>query len=194
MCRLGWACVLCPSQVRVTQATRCLLSAHSPGVVHLMASPAPAAQFPGWAVGVPSQVHCVSLLGSWSLAATLLVDVNSPGSQEDLVSNWEPAHSLVRECHLWGLDCTFPAGCCPPAFLPLAGDGLLCCRLTLFWYSLSPLFCEQGQQCLRLGLFVGNFSLSLFFSLSFWLSHSLACYLTLAPSECPQGIQAWSLP
>ena len=28
---------------------------------------------------------------------TLLVDVNHPGSQEDLVSNWEPALSLVEE-------------------------------------------------------------------------------------------------
>ena len=30
----------------------------------------------------------------------------------------------------------------------------------------------------------------LFSSLSLWLSHSLSCYLTLAPSDCPQGIQA----
>ena len=36
-------------------------------------------------------------LGSCSLAATLLADVNHPGSQEDLVSNWEPAHSLVED-------------------------------------------------------------------------------------------------
>ena len=35
--------------------------------------------------------------GSWSLAATLLADVNHPGSQEDEVSNWEPAHSLVED-------------------------------------------------------------------------------------------------
>ena len=28
---------------------------------------------------------------------TLLVDVNHPGSQEDLVSNWEPSHCLVEE-------------------------------------------------------------------------------------------------
>ena len=28
---------------------------------------------------------------------TLLADVNHPGSQEDLVSNWEPAHSLVED-------------------------------------------------------------------------------------------------
>ena len=29
--RLGWACVLCPSQVRAAQATRCLGNAVSPG-------------------------------------------------------------------------------------------------------------------------------------------------------------------
>jgi len=28
---------------------------------------------------------------------TLLADVNCLGSQEDLVSNWEPAHSLVED-------------------------------------------------------------------------------------------------
>ena len=28
---------------------------------------------------------------------TLLADVNSPGSQEDLVNNWEPAHSFVED-------------------------------------------------------------------------------------------------
>ena len=29
--RLGWACILCPSQVGAAQATRCLVSALSPG-------------------------------------------------------------------------------------------------------------------------------------------------------------------
>ena len=28
---------------------------------------------------------------------TLLADINRPGSQEDLVSNWEPAHSLMED-------------------------------------------------------------------------------------------------
>ena len=28
---------------------------------------------------------------------TLLTDVNCPGSQEDLVSNWEPAGCLVKD-------------------------------------------------------------------------------------------------
>ena len=37
------------------------------------------------------------LLWGADLAATLLVDVNHPGSQEDLVSNSEPACSLVED-------------------------------------------------------------------------------------------------
>ena len=44
-----------------------------------------------------SQVCHVSPLGSWSQAVTLLAHVNRPGSQEDIVSNWEPAHSLVED-------------------------------------------------------------------------------------------------
>ena len=28
---------------------------------------------------------------------TLLMDADTPGFQEDLVSNWEPAHSLVED-------------------------------------------------------------------------------------------------
>ena len=50
---------------------------------------------------------------------------------------------------------------------------------------------------LRLELFTGKFSLSFFFfslSLSLAISHSLGCYLTLAPSDCPQDTQTWSLP
>ena len=95
--RLGWACILCPSQIWAAQATRCLSSTLSPGrAVHLITSPVPAAPFPGCEAGVLSQVCCVSPLGSWFLAATLLADVNHPGSQEDLVSNWEPACSLVE--------------------------------------------------------------------------------------------------
>ena len=46
--RLGWTCILCPSQVRAAQATMCLASALSLGVVRLT-SPFPAAWFPGCA-------------------------------------------------------------------------------------------------------------------------------------------------
>ena len=169
--------------------------------VHLITSPVPGAQFPGCAARTPSQVWPVSPLGSWSLAATFLADVYHPGSQEDLVSNWDPAQ-FGGGCCLWGWDCPSPSssGCCLPASLPLVGDGLVCSWLALLWYLLNPLFCEQAwvrRLCLRLELFTGKFSLSLFFFFFFpslWLSHSLCCCLMLAPSDCPQGIQAQSLP
>ena len=86
--RLGWACVLCPSQVWACQVTRCLVSAVTPSwELHLIASPVLAARFSGCTTGALSQVCCVSLLGSWSLAATLLAGVDCLESQEVLVSN-----------------------------------------------------------------------------------------------------------
>ena len=63
------------------------------------------------------------------------------------------------------------SGCHLPASLPLARDGLVCSQLALLWYSLSPLFCEQVSQCLRLALFIGKFSLSLAIPLFGLLSH-----------------------
>ena len=63
--RLGWASVLCPSQVRAAQVTRCLGSTVAPSWrLCLIASPVPAAQFSGYKTGRSSQVCHVSLLGS----------------------------------------------------------------------------------------------------------------------------------
>ena len=122
------------------------------------------------------------------------MDVNCPGSQEDLVSNWEPARSLVEDA-VSGAEVASCLLALSVACLPLAGDGLVRCRLALLWYSLSPLFCERAQQYLRLELFVGKFSLSLsLFLFSLCLSNSLGYYLMLASSDCPQGIQFQSLP
>ena len=45
--RLSWACVLCPSLIRAAQATRCLVSALSPGAMHLITSPVPVTHFLG---------------------------------------------------------------------------------------------------------------------------------------------------
>ena len=60
--RLGWACVLCPSQVRVAQVTRCLASSISPGGAgRLITSSVPVTRFPGCAAGALSQV-CLCLL------------------------------------------------------------------------------------------------------------------------------------
>ena len=71
---------------------------HSPqlcGASHPL--PCPSLLVPGCTVGALSQVCCVSPLGSWSLVVTLPVDVNYPGFQEDLVSNWEPACNLIED-------------------------------------------------------------------------------------------------
>ena len=122
---------------------------------------------------------CVSPLGSRSLAATLLA-VNHPGSQEDLVSKWEPAHNLVEYA--------ISGAKIPSCLLVLAvarlsvclqwWDGPVCSWLALLWYSLNPLFYEQARLHLRLELCSGKLSLS-FFSLSgyptVWVT--LSCYL-----------------
>ena len=63
--RLGWACVLCPSQVQAAQVTRCLASVVTCSWgVRLIASPIPGTWFSGCTMGMPSQVCRVSLLGS----------------------------------------------------------------------------------------------------------------------------------
>ena len=64
--RLGWPCVLCPSQVQGAQETRCL----QVRLLQLIDSPVPAAWFSGCITGAPSQA-----------------DVDHPESQEVLVSN-----------------------------------------------------------------------------------------------------------
>ena len=99
---------------------------------------------------------------------TLQVDVNRTGSQENLVSNWEPARSLVEDA-VSGARFAPCLLALAVAHLPLAGGG---------WAgplpSSSPLvFAESfvlwvGRQCLSLELFTGKFSLSspLFFPLS----------------------------
>ena len=170
--------------------------AHYPRcVVHLITAPVPATPFPGCSIRAPSQACRVSPLGAWSQAATLLVDVNCPGSQEDLVSNWKPAHSLVEDA-VSGAE----IAACLPALavtcLPVClwqGDGPVFSQLALLWYLFN--LCPVSRPGCALGWsfsWENSLSPSLFFS--FWLSYSLGCYLTLAPSDCPQGIQAWSLP
>ena len=62
--RLGWACVLCPSQVQAAQVTRCLVSALFHVGCVLVSFPVLDAQFPGCTTRAPSQVCFVSPLGS----------------------------------------------------------------------------------------------------------------------------------
>ena len=142
-----------PSPARAAQAARSLRSTLSPGVVRLLPS------------AVPDSVSAclerlVSLLGSWSLAATL---------------STLPSPSLPLS---------------PPfCLLRPAGDRPVHSRLALLQNcSVLPLFCQEPAVSS-----VRAFC-RLIFSLSLLLSHSLSCHLRLAPSDCPQGIQARSLP
>ena len=100
--------------------------------------------------------------------------VNHPGSQEDLVSNWEPAGSLVKgaisETKIGPRLPTLAATCLPLCLQ--RGQGPVRSQLALLWYLLSPLFCEQAWQCFSLELFAGKFFLSLFFFFSLSLDIS----------------------
>ena len=136
-----------------------------------------------------SGVLCVS-------SRALISGCDTPGrcqhleSQEDMVSNWEP-HSLVEDT------ISGAAIAAAPCLLTLAVVGLPLClqrwegpthsQPALLCYSLNPLFCECSR--LRVRAFCRK---DIFFV--FWRSHSLGCYLTLAPLDCSQGTQAWSLP
>ena len=168
--RRGWACVLCPSQVRADQVTSCLASALSPGGLCILSPPlSQPLGFPGCAARAPSQVCPVSPLGSWSLTAALLADVNCTAYQEDLVSNWEPANSLV-ETAISGAEIAPRLPALAVARLPLClrqGEGLVHSWLALLWYLLSPLPSEQARLCLiAFHMKVLSLSLSLSFSLS----------------------------
>ena len=81
-----------------------------------------------------SGVLCVSS-GELISGVTILVDVNHPGSQEDLVSNWEPACSLVEDA-ISGAEFAPCLLALAVARLPLClqwGEGPVLSRLSLLW-------------------------------------------------------------
>ena len=89
-----------------------------------------------------SGVLCVS--SGELISATLLADVTHPGLQEDLVSNWEPDHSLVEDA-ISGAEVASRLRALAVARLPLClqwVEGPVHSQLALLWYSLNPLFCE----------------------------------------------------
>ena len=83
----------------------------------LITSPIPATRFSGCTTSASSQVCRVSLLGSWSLAATLPADVDCPESQEVLVSN--------KACLQFGRWC-FSGAAIAPFQLWLPSPACLC--------------------------------------------------------------------
>ena len=126
---------------------------------------------------------------------TLLEDVNRPGSQKDLGSNWEPAHSLVEDA-ISGAEIAPHLSALAVAHLPLClqrGKGPVRSRLDLLWYSLGPLFCERARLCF-ITFCKKVLSLSLSFPPTVGLSHSLGCYLTLVPKVVLRAFRPSSYP
>ena len=133
---------------------------------------------------------------------TLLVDVNHPGSQEDVLYNRQPAHSLVKH-ELSGTESAMASSllALAVAHLPFCLQGetaLNGSQLLLLLYSLghNPLFYEHTRShCEASEPFMGKlcFFVCLFVFMSLQPSHSLGCYVTLALSDCSQDIQAQSL-
>ena len=81
-----------------------------------------------------------------------------------MVSNWEPAHSLVEDA-------------VSPLCLYPAGKGLERSQPALLYYSLTPLLCEWARLWVRLENFTGKFYLS-FFLFGYpivWVA--ISCYL-----------------
>ena len=103
-----------------------------------------------------SQVHhehtvpggpCISS-GELSQARTLLADMKRSGSQEYMVSNWHPAHSLAGD--LSGVEIAAPLTF--PLFRALASlhpeRAVNGSQLAFLWYLLghNPLFCECARR------------------------------------------------
>ena len=75
---------------------------------------------------------------------TFLADVNQPGFQEDVVSNWEPAHSVVEDvvsgAEIEAVPCLL-ALTVAHLSLCLQGKRDICGKqLDFLWYLLNPLF------------------------------------------------------
>ena len=80
---------------------------------------------------------------------TLLADVNHLGSQEDEVSNWEPAHSLVEDvisgAEIAAAPCLLALAVIHLSLCLQGGRALYGSKPALLWDSLSTLFCEHAR-------------------------------------------------
>ena len=101
----------------------------------LITSPVLAAWCHGCARRATSQVCLMSPLESSSQAVTLWVDVNHPGSQEGVVSGWEPAHGLVEDA-ISGTE----IAAAPCFLLPAVTSLPLCLQMGRGQYSASSPF------------------------------------------------------
>ena len=107
---------------------------------------------PSWPLGFLAVHHlrcAVCLLWRDDLKLRPMASVNHLGFQEDGVSSWKPAHSLVEDA-VSGAE--IAAASCLQVCLFTSGQGGAgsSSRLALLWYSLNPLFCERARLCIRL--------------------------------------------
>ena len=149
---LDGLCVLCPSQVWKFRWSVAWWVNCSRWAMHHINCLDQTTQFLRCTARAQSQVCHVSPMGSWSQSVTLLTDVNHPGFQEDVVSNWKPAHSSV-ENGLCGQDFSSPlssgSGYPLPAFLPLGRESPIqqpACSPLVFVQSFV-LWTYQGSPC-----------------------------------------------
>ena len=141
--RLGWACVLCPSQVRAAQG-QVLGERRLPGCSASLRLPVRVSRVRSGSAGSGVRVS----------SGKLISGCDPPGGCPlsripiDLVSNWEPACRLVEDA-VSGAEL---ARCLPAlagARLPVpSGDGRVRSWLALLCCSLSALFCEQPSSAL----------------------------------------------
>ena len=108
--RLSWACVLCfprPSSSGSQELDGCAVP-RAVRLIPLRSQP----QFPSAGL-----VGLVSVLGSWTLAATLPANVDRPNLRKSLVRSWKPVCRLVG---VPSLGPSLPLSS-PHCLLPLAG-------------------------------------------------------------------------
>ena len=145
--RLGWACVLRPSQARAAQATRCLARGFAPSWrLRLTPSQSQPLGFLGvqWA-RLPKCAVCLFWgAGLWLQSSRRMSILQSP--QKSWVAE-KPACSLAWDDSLRP-NAPFRLWLPSPACL-WQGAGAVHSQLAV----LSPLFCEQAWRGLRLGLF-----------------------------------------
>ena len=151
---------------------------HSPQVQGALPLCGPSLSFPVCWSGAP----CVS-------SGVLDSSCDPPGrcrpsriSRKSLVRSWKPVCSLVGGAISGAEFVPFPSP------VPRSSGGE--------WAGPKQLYLLWDHSALRSGnqWVVPKFRAFPNLILSLLLSHSLSCYLTLAPSDCPQSIQARSLP
>ena len=184
---------MCPSQVQASQLTRCLVCPLSQ-VGHVSSSPTQS-----WPLGFPGvpQKHCLSCAVFLLWGADLRLQPSWKMSTIQYPrKTWLATGSLLTVW--WRMPVSVTKIAATPCLLALAvmhlplclqHKGGACIQLASSALVFAQSFVLSGAR-LRVKAFHWKV-LSLFFSP---LCHSLGCYLTLAPSVCPQGIQARSLP